>query len=261
MIDASQTEPALEELAPDALAEEVFELVRRSGVALALRLDDVGPYDEGVRRIVEGLLRAGLGINLEVVPSLLDSKTAGWLRSLRAEYSGLVEAHQHGWVHANHETVGRKQEFGPARAYGPKLEDMRRGKRLMEDELPELFFPVFCPPWNRMDGEALRACAEAGYSAVSAFDLAPGDLPAGVADLSATFDWEAARGAGEAGLLPALEDICRRAAGGRDSIIMLHPHVMDESSTRGLMLLAESGARRRAPFLTFSRMLARRAAA
>jgi hypothetical protein len=44
----------------------------------------------------------------------------------------LIELDQHGWQHTNHETTGRKCEFGPSRSYEQQYADIAQGKALLE---------------------------------------------------------------------------------------------------------------------------------
>jgi hypothetical protein len=75
--------------------------------------------------------------------------------------------HQHGWRHVNHESQGKKQEFGPARCRADLAHDIGRGRQRLENLLGQRFYPVFTPPWNRCGQGALDVLNSLGYAAVS----------------------------------------------------------------------------------------------
>jgi hypothetical protein len=79
----------------------------------------------------------------------------------------LIEVNQHGWRHENHETTGRKCEFGPARNYQQQLEDIRAGRARLEEMLGSAFYPVFTPPWNRYCDATCQALIDLGFHAIS----------------------------------------------------------------------------------------------
>jgi hypothetical protein len=67
----------------------------------------------------------------------------------------------------NHETTGKKQEFGPIRTGAQIKRDLVRGRRRLEAIIGEDFYPVFTPPWNRCDLSTLILLQDLGYHAVS----------------------------------------------------------------------------------------------
>jgi hypothetical protein len=75
--------------------------------------------------------------------------------------------HQHGWLHANHEADGKKQEFGPSRCQADLKRDIGRGRQRLEKMIGHNFFPVFTPPWNRCDQKTLAVLEDLDYAAVS----------------------------------------------------------------------------------------------
>ena len=69
-------------------------------------------------------------IDVAVIPVELDD-APGHRRCATAPRAGLVHLHQHGFRHVNHETTGRKCEFGPSRSHDQQLADIAEGRALM----------------------------------------------------------------------------------------------------------------------------------
>ena len=85
--------------------------------------------------------------------------------SRRAASDGRLGLHQHGYDHTNHETEGKKQEFGPARPADAHRRDIQTGRDRLRDLLGDAFDPIFTPPWNpsiRLDGETSRCTIPSG---------------------------------------------------------------------------------------------------
>jgi len=70
-------------------------------------------------------------------------------------------------MHSNHETEGRKCEFGRSRSFTQQVNDIAQGKAILETTFDELFFPAFTPPWNRCTADTYRALDELGFQVFS----------------------------------------------------------------------------------------------
>ena len=73
----------------------------------------------------------------------------------------------HGWRHENHQETGKKSEYGFVRpeTHGELQQGVERLSALFGSRL----FPMFVPPWNRIDPSVLPLVAEAGHTALSTF--------------------------------------------------------------------------------------------
>lgn len=134
---------------------------------LFLRDDDVDEDEESLQQLMDIALARGVPMNLEIIPGRLTPGGIAVLKNaLRADPS-LFSLNQHGWIHANHEPEGRKCEFGPARSLAQQLDDITRGKILLQSLLEDRFFPAFTPPWNRCTAETYRVLNDLGFLVLS----------------------------------------------------------------------------------------------
>jgi hypothetical protein len=83
--------------------------------------------------------------------------------------------HMHGYRHMNHETEGKKQEFGPARSSMALFNDLSRGHLRLQSILGKDLTPVFTPPWNRCSLETMKHLKNMGFKGIS---RSQGSLPA-----------------------------------------------------------------------------------
>ena len=76
------------------------------------RADDVAAPGEKFARLMDIFKRHQVPLCLAVVPAWLTGRRWQYLKGQGAKESSLWCWHQHGWRHVNHETDGKKQEFG-----------------------------------------------------------------------------------------------------------------------------------------------------
>ncbi|HEY6195378.1 MAG TPA: glycosyltransferase [Candidatus Eisenbacteria bacterium] len=145
---------------------EAFEREGRT-IDIFLRNDDVGKEDRGLRRLLDLTLARGVPLSLEVIPGVLNGSKEMLLQEYKHFFPTLLELNQHGWEHRNHELNGTKSEFGANRSYAQQLEDIARGKRLLEQAFPDRFHAVFTPPWNRCTEDTLHALDQLGFRVLS----------------------------------------------------------------------------------------------
>lgn len=158
-------------------------------ITLFFRDDDAGWDDDALYRLLERFTAQQIPIDLAVIPQELGSSlTAELLAHYHADPDRLG-LHQHGYRHVNHESEGRKHEFGPSRERDQQFRDLRAGRDQLETLLGDALDPIFTPPWNRCT-EATTAClAELGYSMLSR-DRSARPLPMyGLAELPVGVDW------------------------------------------------------------------------
>lgn len=135
------------------------------------RDDDAGRADPGLDRLLALAMRTGLPLGLAVVPAWLTPEGAACIEGAPPPVAVL----QHGFAHANHETVPlpgsrkvRPAECGAARPVALVLEEIRQGWGRLRRFGPRLL-PVFVPPWNRIAPVVRDALPTLGFRAVSAF--------------------------------------------------------------------------------------------
>lgn len=245
---------------------EWFETLRSSlgqmesagrSVKVFVRDDDVDEDEASLRQLLNLFLELEIPINLEIIPGLLTDAAIATLINYRQLRPDLFELNQHGWLHVNHETEGRKCEFGASRNYEQQLADIQRGQEVLRNAFGEAFSPVFTPPWNRCTEEAHRAMDQLGFTAISKL-LGKQPLTGyGFRELSVTLDifrWKDG-----ATLKPAEEIIEELTSQLRelDMVgIMLHHKVMDDRAFEFVRLLLDELRRSEAvSFHTFRSLL------
>jgi hypothetical protein len=95
---------------------------------------------------------------------------------------------QHGWRHLNHESHGKKYEFGPGRSLSQKRKDLSLGLKRLRALIGEDLSPVFSPPWNRCDRETLGALLHLGYKSISRSQAAQPAAPPKLPDYAVSVD-------------------------------------------------------------------------
>ena len=210
----------------------MFATLNAVGHQLVIRVDDVGMGGGEERSLLREIVAMGHAVNAAVVP-IHATTVAEWLVPLSTANSGRISVHQHGWRHANHEAVGRKSEFGPARPLEQKVEEIAKGKALLEETFGPAFTSVFCPPWNRVSDELLDICHALGFAGISGFGQL--SLPGSMRDISANIDVTKACRIGVSphdGLLFATTEVIARSQPPR---LMIHPNVLTNKETEELL--------------------------
>src|SRR3954470_22008778 len=136
-------------------------------LTLFFRDDDAGWADERLFELMDRFEERRLPLDLAVIPQALSAPLAAELRERQEASGGRVGLHQHGFAHVNHETEGRKQEFGPSRSADEQREDIATGLAELERLLGGCLQPVFTPPWNRCTEATGRCLAELGFRVLS----------------------------------------------------------------------------------------------
>jgi hypothetical protein len=207
------------------------------------RDDDAGWDDGALWALLDEFEGAGVPIDVAAIPTAITPSCGRVLGSWMV--GGLVRVHQHGYAHENHETIGRKCEFGPSRPPAALAADITAGRARLEDAIGPTD-PVFTPPWNRCVDATADAALAAGHRVLSR-DVSAGCIgAAGLAEVPVTIDWFARR-KGVRLTPPELgQRIATAIADGAPSGLMLHHAVMDDterSAVRALLeLLAASPA-------------------
>ncbi len=134
---------------------------------LFFRDDDVDEEEDTLEQLLDLALAHGVPMNLEIVPGRLTPAAVAILKNVLRADSSLLSLNQHGWIHANHESEGRKCEFGPARSLTQQLDDIARGKLVLQSAFEERFFPAFTPPWNRCTADTFQILDDLGFLVLS----------------------------------------------------------------------------------------------
>lgn len=161
------------------------------------RDDDAGWDDEGLDRLLDVFERSAVPLDLAVIPHALTPNLARGLIDRKRAASGRLGLHQHGFRHCNHETKGRKCEFGPSRAFVDQITDIAAGSERLMDLLGEDIDPIFTPPWNRCGQITVHALVELGFAILSRDATAAALEPLGLVDLPVAVDWLKPRQRGE----------------------------------------------------------------
>ncbi len=152
------------------------------------RADDVAVPGRQFSQMMELFAAYGVPLSLAVVPAVLTQPRWQYLNGFEKMNPGRWCWHQHGWRHINHETEGKKQEFGGARATAAIKRDLAHGKKRLEMLMEDRFFPVFTPPWNRCSRDTLNVLKELGYAAVSRSSGSKALPPSGLPDYYVNVD-------------------------------------------------------------------------
>lgn len=137
--------------------------------AIFFRNDDVHDDDVKLRRLIDIFIAHETPLNLEIIPGLLTDDCIRLLKKYKKVHPELLELHQHGLMHVNHEIQGRKCEFGSVRSYDEQLADIATGMKRLTDAFGEASYPAFTPPWNRCTEDTYKALDALGFKIFSGF--------------------------------------------------------------------------------------------
>jgi hypothetical protein len=156
-------------------------------VAFVFRDDDAGWEDDALFRLLDRCHAHRVHIDLAVIPAALTHHLAAALRERSS--TGIVHLHQHGFRHVNHETVGRRCEFGASRDYDQQLADIAEGRHMLTALLSGFLEPVFTPPWNRCTDDTAAALIALGFGALSRDRTAVAFARPQLVESPVTVDW------------------------------------------------------------------------
>lgn len=156
-------------------------------VTFFFRDDDAGWSDERLWQLLDVFDKHTATIDLAVIPDALSARTAKALNARKDAAPQRIGLHQHGCRHENHETVGRKCEFGTTREFSIQLEDLKHGQVRLKDLLTDVD-PIFTPPWNRCSETTVQCLHALGFAALSR-DLGAVPDQTALIELPVHLDW------------------------------------------------------------------------
>lgn len=159
-----------------------------SGVEIFFRADDIGVPGRNFFALTSLFSRYEIPLALAVVPTWITRARWEVIEKQTCGKAPLWCWHHHGWRHMNHETTGKKQEFGPSRSWSSLKYDLKQGKQRLKSVLGQDFFPLFTPPWNRCSSQCMELLMELGYKGISRFDNAEPVAPDALPDLQVNVD-------------------------------------------------------------------------
>jgi predicted deacetylase len=207
-------------------------------VELFLRDDDGGWDDARLFALLDCTERAGVPIDVAMIPQATHAPLAASLGARIRAAPQLVGVHQHGFAHANHETIERKCEFGGARSLHAQREDLLAGRERLRELFGTRLDPIFTPPWNRCSASTPALLAELGFAALSRDRGAA--TQSALPEIAVDLDWckqrRAAQAAGEDLHERVARELARCITQHQTVGVMLHHADMEAGE---LVLLAE----------------------
>lgn len=156
------------------------------------RDDDAGRHSSTLDGLLELAVSFELPLGLAVVPAWLDQRTIDRVRA-----TPLVDVLQHGWAHQDHRQNGQKAiELGGGQPTQHCLEQLLRGRAILERAFGDRFLPVLVPPWNRIEERITSELGGLGYRALSTFADDAQGKPNGLLQINThldVIDWRGGR--------------------------------------------------------------------
>jgi predicted deacetylase len=195
------------------------------------RDDDAGWADDHLLALLDRFETYAIPIDLAVIPGALQARLAANLR-LRWQRTGRLGLHQHGFSHINHETQGRKCEFGTGRLFEDQLNDLHTGQQRLQELLASLIDPIFTPPWNRCTQDTIKCLKQLGFRILSRDASATPLNTDGLLELPVSVDWCRKRNGQQ------WSELAQRISSATQQAhpigIMLHHAVMDQQDLRAI---------------------------
>ncbi len=196
------------------------------------RNDDVGWQDQRLYQLLDIFAEQGIHIDLAVIPQALHHSLA--LELLARRSTGLLGLHQHGYCHTNHESTGRKYEFGPSRSQTQQREDLTAGRARLQNLLGPVLDSIFTPPWNRCSQDTVDSLKALGFQLLSRDMTAASLRLNGLQELAVNVDWSRQRKGVPITLQERGQFIAATAQKSEPVGVMLHHAVMDVEQHRAL---------------------------
>lgn len=140
-------------------------IAQKETATLWWRDDDAISSGPKLDRLIR--ITSNFGLLLAVIPATVNSSLEKTVAN-----AAHVQVAQHGYAHINHAPRGQglgAWEIGLHRGHRAVLDDLDKGRAILEDLFGDDFLSVLVPPWNRIDFALFDAIAARHYCAVSAF--------------------------------------------------------------------------------------------
>ena len=216
---------------------------RPSPVPVFFRADDIGIPSANFQRLIASFLRHRIPLCLATVPSWLNEERLEELRRITGKNNSQWCWHQHGYLHRNYETEGKKQEFGPVRPEKDIKKSLKQGKKRLENLLDMDFQPFFTPPWNRCSTETIKILADLGFKALSRSHGARPETIAALPDIQVNVDLHTRKEQSATIGFANLSDELEQAISAGQCGIMIHHRRMNSRAFDFLDILLENIAK------------------
>jgi predicted glycosyltransferase len=211
--------------------------------SLFFRDDDCGWGDDRLLLLLDIFTDFGIPLDLAAIPVALHPDLAQKLSRRIAAHPERLRIHQHGYAHVNHELVGKKCEFGPARDYLSQRTDIENGQRRLAELLGAAPDPIFTPPWNRCTAVTARCLAELGFQVLSRDSHAEALEIPNLFEMPIAVDWFAHRKKMRLNQIEWGELLADKLETEGSIGIMLHHAIMDADEMQALAQLLSLLAR------------------
>lgn len=208
--------------------------LRTRPVDCFFRDDDGGWDDAALLRLVACFERAGVPLDIAIIPEATGPGLAACLLERKQSRATSIGFHQHGSGHLNHETSGRKCEFGTSRTRAQQFDDIETGRERLQRLFGEAIDPIFTPPWNRCTADTLAALEELGFGALSRNRGASPQASGRLQELNVHVDWMRHRLATGPDHRAIVEAIAGSLRHDEPVGIMLHHAVMSDGDFHAL---------------------------
>jgi len=230
---------------PPDLDDQITECIRsgcekaqgQGAGTIFFRADDVAVPGRQFLRLMGLFSTYGVPLSLAVVPAALTRQRWQYLNGFEKMNPSRWCWHQHGWRHVNHETEGKKQEFGRGRTVSQIKRDLVRGKERLQMLMGDRFYPVFTPPWNRCSTTTLKLIKELGYAAVSRSRGSKTPPPRGLPDYFVNVDLHTRKEKSPAAAWENLFAELQQAIASNYCGIMIHHRMMNGAAFDFLEIL------------------------
>lgn len=204
-------------------------LVSHPDVRIFFRADDIAVVDEPFSHLMQLFQTHRIALNLAMVPEWMNARRWEEMKRFTAD-DRLWCWHQHGFAHVNHETAGKKCEFGDSRGRLALLSDIQKGYEQLAYLLGNVLFPVFTPPWNRCGQLTLDILQQLKFSGISRYRQPQPQSPGGLEEIGMNVDLHTGRENDyQEGWSKMLADFSRAAETGTIGI-MIHHQLMNREA-------------------------------
>ncbi|MDG0816282.1 DUF2334 domain-containing protein [Bdellovibrio svalbardensis] len=132
--------------------------------SLFFRNDDLGWMPQQFERLMNLFRKHEIVLCTAAIPLYCHDS---YKKGAFSQDKGLLEIHSHGYSHLDHQTQGKKAEFGSQRTLEGVSHDLQKSLQITRDLFPDLYFEAFTPPWNRIDDDFIPVLKESGFKVLS----------------------------------------------------------------------------------------------